>query len=126
MEAAIETLRPGDHAAMIYRTRAEQFSVVNPFIQSGLNRGERCQYIASSNSVPLVLEKLSKAGVDVSTAQGRGALVVLSKRETYQKHGIFEPEKMVAELKKEVETALALGFSGLRATGEMTWAFRRD
>ena len=122
MDRVLESLQPGDHAALIYRTRAEQFLTTAPFIRSGLERNERCLYIAHDNSIPLVLERFSRFGIDVSAAQEERALVVVTKKETYQKHGIFEPEKMVAELRAEVATTLRMGFSGLRATGEMAWA----
>ena len=38
----MENLRAGDHAALFYRTRAEQFAVIVPFVTIGLERGERC------------------------------------------------------------------------------------
>jgi hypothetical protein len=122
MDGVLETLQPGDHAALIYRTRAEQFLTVAPFIKSGLDRHDRCLYIANDNSIPLIFERFFKFGIDVSAAKEKGALVIATKKDTYQKHGIFEPKQMVAHLRAEVEHALTLGFSGLRATGEMTWA----
>ena len=47
----LSQLRPGDHAALFYRNRAERFEVVVPFIQLGLERNERCLYVADENSV---------------------------------------------------------------------------
>jgi hypothetical protein len=41
MREILSQLRPGDHAALFYRNRAEQFEVVVPFIQLGLERNER-------------------------------------------------------------------------------------
>ena len=121
MVSAIETLRPGDHAALIYRTRAEQFSTICPFIASGLARKERCLYVANDTSVPLVLSKLSKAGIDTTAAQASGALIVSTKNDTFRKDGAFEPEMMVDDLKEQTVIARKLGFTGFRATGEMTW-----
>lgn len=119
MEGSVEALRPGDHAALIYATRAEQFSVIAPFVKIGLERRERCFYIAHENSIPLVLEKFAQIGVDVAAAQASGALTVATKHETYHKHGLFQPEKMISDLRAEVDKALKSGFSGLRATGEI-------
>ena len=117
-----EQLRLGDHAALFYGTRAEQFACVIPYIQAGLERNERCLYIADDNSVPVILNRLEHAGVDVDAALGRGALRVATKQETYLRHGLFEPENMIADLKEEVQSSLGQGFTGFRATGEMTWA----
>lgn len=121
MLADIETLRPGDHMALIYRTRSEQFATICPFIKSGLARRERCLYIANDTSIALVLDKLAKARIDTNAALKNGSLLVGTKKDTFQESEHFEPEKMVARLKQELEAALKLGFSGLRATGEMTW-----
>lgn len=118
----IEKLRAGDHVALFYRSRAEQFSAVVPYIAIGLERKERCLYIADDNSVAMVLQQLEKAGVDVRGAERSGALRVTTKRETYLRDGIFEPEKMIAALRAEVTTSLRQGYRAFRATGEMTWA----
>lgn len=118
----MENLRGGDHGALFYRTRAEQFAAMVPFIAIGLKRGERCLYIAQDNSVALVIAELGKGGVDVKTAQQSGALTISTKSQTYLRHGIFEPEKMTDGLADEVQEALRQGYTGMRATGEMAWA----
>lgn len=121
MHDILENLRGGDHAALFYRTRAEQFAVMVPFIKIGLSRGEHCLYIANDNSVALIMAEFQKGGVDVEAAQRSGALTISTKSHTYLRHGIFEPEKMVSGLADEVQQSLRLGFTGLRATGEMAW-----
>lgn len=114
--SARETTRP------YYRTRAEQFAVIVPFIAIGLNRGERCLYIADDNSVAMVINEFEKGGIDVEAAQKSGALTISTKHHTYLGHGIFEPAKMTEGLCQEVQDSLRLGYTALRATGEMTWA----
>ncbi|HYE32233.1 MAG TPA: MEDS domain-containing protein [Methylomirabilota bacterium] len=118
----VEDLRLGDHAALFYRSRAEQLAWMIPYVRIGLARNERCLYIADDNSVLSIFRKLQEAGVDTDTAQASGALSVVTKQETYLRHGLFEPAKMIADLKEAVQSALQAGFTGLRATGEMTWA----
>ena len=122
MREIIETLRAGDHVAFFYRTRQEQFDAVIPYICIGLERKERCLYIADDNSVPMVMNELEQAGVNVAREERNGSLTVATKRETYLRHGIFEPEKMINDLAEEVDRSLSLGFTAFRATGEMTWA----
>lgn len=118
----MENLHAGDHAALFYRTPAEQFAVIVPFIAIGLKRGERCLYIADDNSTIKVIEELEKGGVDVKGAQKSGALTVSTKHDTYLRHGIFEPEKMTNDLCHEVQESIRLGYTAFRAAGEMTWA----
>ncbi len=112
----------GDHVALFYKTKAEQLSVVIPYIALGLARNERCLYIADDNSVGQILRRLQLEGVDTAEAMARDALRVVTKHETYLRHGLFEPAKMIADLQREVEVSLKSGFKGFRATGEMSWA----
>jgi two-component system, chemotaxis family, sensor kinase Cph1 len=122
MSDMISQIQLGDHAALFYHTRAEQLSIVIPFIAIGLERNERCMYIAEDNSIDLLCRKLQEAGVDVQKAQQKNALRVLTKHETYLKHGVFEPDKMIGDLCNEVQSSVDMGFTGLRAAGELSWA----
>lgn len=118
----VDELQMGEHAALFYRTKTEQLSFALPFVVAGLKRNERCIYIAVDNSVLDILRRLDQLGVDTARVQREGALQVVTKNETYLRHGAFEPEKMVDDFHKEAERALEEGFTGLRATGEMSWA----
>jgi hypothetical protein len=122
MISVLEQIEPGDHIALVYRTRAEQLACAIPYIKLGLARNERCLYIADNNSVPAIVQRLAEAGVDVSAEQNRDALRILTKQETYLRHGVFEPEKMIADLEEIIGASLDDGFTGFRASGEMTWA----
>lgn len=120
--AATGMIEPGDHCALIYRSRAEQLRWVCQYIGDGLARKERCFYIAHENSVPSILAVLSKSGIPAQAAERSGALKILTRDQSYLRHGIFAPERMIQDLKAEIESALTEGFTGLRASGEMTWA----
>lgn len=122
MDHYIEDLQANDHAALFYRNRAEQFAAAIPYIKTGLERNERCLYIASDNPVRTVIEALETAGIDVERETRDGRLTVASQAETYLKHGVFEPQAMIDGLTAEVERTLTLGFKTFRATGELAWA----
>ncbi|HZY30019.1 MAG TPA: PAS domain S-box protein, partial [Candidatus Methylomirabilis sp.] len=122
LERQITELKPGHHLCLIYEDVAQQMAAIVPFVRTGLARGERCLYIADHSTTREVAAALAAAGVDVQRERERGALVLLTKRETYLRGGRFEPEAMIALLRQALEEALAAGFTGLRATGEMTWA----
>jgi chemotaxis family two-component system sensor kinase Cph1 len=122
MKSAIASIAPGDHLALIYRNRAEQFAAAIPYVLSGLQRNERCLYVAHDNSVGVVLKALRDAGADVDGAQKSGALTVATKREAFAMEGGFDPQGLVDMLKREVDRALADGYTGFRGTAEMTWA----
>lgn len=115
-------LRLGDHAAFFFRNNWERLAFVIPYIISGLRNCERCIYIADENTVPDILAKFTEAGIDVGSATANGALSVVTKHDSYLRHGAFEPERMIEDLDREVRLALQNGFSGVRVTGEMSWA----
>ncbi len=112
----------GDHVAYFFKSNAERLAFVIPYMVRGLENHERCVYIAQRNTTAAIVAHLGKAGVDVGAATASGALSVVSKKETYLRHGIFEPAKMIADLERDVVSALQRGFSGLRVTAEMSWA----
>jgi two-component system, chemotaxis family, sensor kinase Cph1 len=112
----------GDHVAFFFKSNAERLAFVIPYMIRGLENHERCVYIAGENSPADILADFTEAGVYVGAAIASGALNVVTKNETYLRHGIFEPKKMIADLDRDVRSALQRGFSGLRVTGEMSWA----
>lgn len=122
MENLITQLELGDLVAFFYRNRSDQLAFVIPYLKAGLEKNQRCLYIADDTPIGLILDKLEQAGVNVDRETKRGALDVLTKHETYLRHGVFEPDKMIADLELEVQACLAKGFSGLRGSGDMTWA----
>ena len=118
----INQIELGDHVAFFYRTKAEQLETVIPFIAIGLERNEKCMYIAEDNTPSEIRRLLQEYGVDVLEAQKNGTLSVVTKHETYLRHGAFQPHKMIGELCDAVQSALDAGYTGLRAAGELSWA----
>ena len=112
----------GDHVAFFFKTNQERLSFVIPYMIDGLRNRERCVYIADENTVQEILAEFRNAGIDIEESTASGALSVVTKHDTYLRDGIFDPERMIADLDREVTIALERGFSGLRVTGEMSWA----
>ena len=56
--AALEQLAPRTHLCSIYETPEEHFAVAVPFIKIGLDRGEKCIYIADDGTDAAVRETL--------------------------------------------------------------------
>ncbi|MBC7226919.1 MAG: GAF domain-containing protein [Thermoflexales bacterium] len=115
---------PTSHICGFYETEEEHRALVTPFLLQGLERGERVVYITDAHSPGTILEYLRDGGVDTGAALECGQLVFRTAQETYLPDGRFDPDRMLALLRAETERALADGFTGLRMTGEMTWALR--
>jgi signal transduction histidine kinase len=118
----LDVLRHGDHVCAVYDDQAQQLNAVVPFVRHGLERGECCAYIADGPGSARLLRALAEAGVDVARERDRGALLTMSAEETYFSAGAFEPAAMLGLLDERVTRAVDQGFTGFRASGEMTWA----
>jgi len=115
-----------DHLCLIYETQEEQFAAVIPYMRIGLERGEKCIYIADDNTAEMVINGMKAAGVDVESAVASGSLLIVSKQDSYLKQGYFDPDWMINFLKDALDEAKAAGFPALRITGEMTWMLGGD
>ena len=119
---AIEQLQFRDHPILIYETCEEQLSVAVPFIRIGLERGERCLYVAHENSVETVREALSAGGIDITETLERGALIISTARDFYLMGKVFDPDRTFCLLEQAVNDAKADGYTAFRFTGEATFA----
>lgn len=118
---AIQKLGVHDHLCLLYENTQEQFAAIVPFMRVGLERGEKCVYIADDNTTANVLKAMAQGGIETEAAIKSGSLVVLTKREAYLRQGYFDPDWMISFLKEATCAARAEGFTALRVTGEMTW-----
>ena len=122
--AALEQLGPHDHFCSIYESPEEHYAVAIPFMQIGLDRGEKCIYIADDGMVGDVRHEMESEGIDVERAIASNALVLSTKEQAYLEHGSFDPEWMFTFWKEATQLALSEGFSAVRATGETEWVLR--
>ncbi|HEX8441363.1 MEDS domain-containing protein [Archangium sp.] len=111
----------GDHVCFIYEHLEEHVAALVPYIQQGLERGERCVYSVDEHDISEVVAVLRAHGVDVEGEQARKALVFFTQREACLRNGVFVPEFLIALIRQLERKSLAEGFTGLRTTGEMTW-----
>ena len=122
--AALEQLGPHDHFCSIYESPQEHYAVAIPFIRIGLDRGEKCIYIADDGTVGDVRQAMQSEGIDVDQAIASNALVLSTKEQAYLEHGSFHPDWMFTFWKEATQLAMSEGFSALRATGETEWVLR--
>lgn len=118
---AFQQLGPHDHLCSIYESQEEHYSVAIPFIRVGLDRGEKCIYIADDGKDEMVREAMHADGIDVESAIASKSLILTTKTETYLKGGSFNPDCVLSFWKEATKSALNEGFSALRATGETGW-----
>jgi hypothetical protein len=118
---ALAEVGPHDHHSLIYESPEDHYGVAIPFIRIGLERGEKCIYIADDGSYGTVRDAMSAEGIDVERAIADERLVLETKDGAFLRNGSFDPERMPAFWKDATAAALKQGFSALRATGETEW-----
>lgn len=122
-----EEIKLHDHLCLIYENHEEQLGAIIPFMKVGLARNEKSAYIADDNTAKDVIAVLKAIDANLfGTSLAKGSLSVLTKNESYVRNGSFVPEEMISFLGNNTENALKEGFTGLRVTGEMTWALGGD
>lgn len=117
----LKELKPGDHVCPICENTAEQKTIVTAFLVEGLRQGERCLYAAADSALADAVQNLTANGVDVTRELERGALQLLTERESYLRTGEFSPQTMIEFLSQAEAAALKDGFSGFRYLGDMAW-----
>ncbi len=84
----------------------------------------RCMYLNSPPMVAGIRSYLSASGLHVAAEVTSGALI-FSSDDSHLIEGRFDVDSMLAMLEAALDRALEDGYSGLWATGDMTWEFGR-
>lgn len=108
-----------DHYTHVYSSQREQFDTVVPYIQDGLDVGDKCVYVANENTPREVLDALENGGVDVDAAVEAGDLSVVSSHDVFPEGG--DADRLLDILESAVQDALEEGYDRVRTTGEMAW-----
>jgi PAS domain S-box-containing protein len=122
----LKTLDVHDHVCLIYETQEQLLASAIPFFLIGLDRGEKCLYVADKRTISAFLDGVRAEGVDVDVIAERGLLTVANEQRTYLKKGYFNPEEMIRYWAGNVQKAKAAGFPALRFAGETSWALGGD
>ncbi|MBA3394035.1 MAG: MEDS domain-containing protein [Deltaproteobacteria bacterium] len=111
------------HQCMIYDgSPSRMLPALVATIRQRLDARARCMYINSPSMVAGLRSQLYAAGTDVESELARGSLVLVSDN-SHLVDGRFEVNRMIDLLVAAVQSALADGYAGLFATGDMTWEF---
>ena len=118
----LNAFQHGDHICSIYDTEEEQLTTAAAYIADGIGRGERGLYAAESGDALLRFRAaLGAIGLDAGALSARGVLIELTYAEAYLAGGRFDAERMLKMVSDVIDQALADGFTGLRACGDMSW-----
>jgi hypothetical protein len=114
------------HQCMIYEgSPAKHLRGFAATVVGNVKNNKRCLYLNSPTMVAGMRSYLAATGLDLAHEVRRGALV-LSSDESHLIDGHFDADRMLAMLEHAIGEALRDGFSGLWATGDMTWEFGNE
>jgi hypothetical protein len=114
------------HQCVVYDgSPAKMLPAIAAHIKEKLDHNMRCMYLNSPTMVAGIRSYLFAIGVNVTEEVAMRRLILTSDQ-SQVREGEFDADLMLARLEEEVNQALADGFDGLWATGDMTWEMGRD
>ena len=120
--SSLVQFKRGDHICIFYRDEPSLIQMLAHYLAAGLRRNERCFCVQKPHIVPQILQALGALGVNIDLEMQLGSLDLHSDDEFYFATGRFEPQALIDSLEQSIQDALALGFTGMRTAGELSWA----
>jgi len=120
MTRVLKGLKPREHAILVYNSPEVKREALFTYIRYGLDRGEAAKYVCSEETPSEIREGMKRFGVNVEEYERRGALDILPYTSVYIKDGKFTLPEVMNSWGKYYKEAMAMGFKGLRITGEMS------
>lgn len=109
------------HQCLIYQgSPSVQLTALAVAAREKLQANYRCLYLNSPAMVAGMRSYMAAAGVDVAGEVSKGNLFLSSERHQVAM-GRFDVTGMLARLKELITETLKDGYTGLWATGDMTW-----
>ncbi len=123
-ESGIEVIGPvpwGTHFCLFYKTKQDLIDVLVPYFKAGLENNEFCMYITSEPFDDDVRARMSEALPEFERYVARGQIEIIPYDNWYLIDGVFDSRRVLSGWMEKLQAALALGFSGLRLTGNTFW-----
>ena len=116
----LRNLKPRDHVILFYESSEAKRNTLFSYIDRGLKLGKAGVYICSEESPSEIRDAMIEFGIDVKKYEKNGGLRILPYTEMYIRDGAFDIDFIMDTWNKWYDEAITRGFSGMRATGEMS------
>lgn len=116
--AAVDDLRPGDHACLTFSDADERLDIVAAFVRDGLERGDKVICLTDTLSPQAFTGELASRGLRLGDRLGSGQLEVVASLREFVAAGSFAPARLVDRLHARID------YPGLRIAADMCWAVR--
>jgi hypothetical protein len=116
-----EHLDEGMHICTFFRTSAERYRVLMPFIREGMEQGDRAFHIVNPSLRSEHARRIAEAGIDATRAEAAGQLEVIGWDEAHLRGGIFSQSAMLSLLPVLLNDGRTRGFPVTRFIADMAW-----
>ncbi|MBW8000635.1 MAG: hypothetical protein FVQ80_01260 [Planctomycetes bacterium] len=119
---ATESYPAGAHMCLIYNSESQRRDVIAKFLQEGLESGEKVGYATDLMKPEQIRQWLAGRGIEAPDKNRPEQLTITEAKQVYYPDGTFVPEDMLEGLGDYYQQAIDDGYTGLRVTGETSWA----
>jgi PAS domain S-box-containing protein len=118
----------GSHFCNFYATKQDLLDTLVPYFKAGLENKEFCIWVISSSGLVTVKEAktaLEQAVPDLNRHLTNGNIEILNEFEWYLEEDMFDLERVVTAWDTKLKRALALGYEGMRVSGDTFWLSKK-
>jgi len=119
--AGYDDVHRGRHICLPFETDSEKQDAVASFLIEGLTQGKRCLFVGTPEELSDLGGPLESAGICLSRAMERQRVIFRTREEAYLDNGVFNPDVVLGRIDQHLRDAVADGFTGLYATGELVY-----
>jgi hypothetical protein len=116
-----ENLDEGMHICTFFRTSAERYRVLMPFICEGMEQGDRALHIVNPSLRSEHAQRIAEAGIDTARAEVEGQLEIIGWDEAYLRSGSFNPSAMLSLLPILLNNGRTRGYPITRFIADVAW-----
>jgi hypothetical protein len=116
-----ENLDEGMHICTFFRTSAERYRVLMPFIREGMEQGDRAFHIVNPSLRSEHTQRIAEAGIDAARAEVEGQLEIIGWDEAPLRGGSFNLSAMLSLLPVLLNNGRTRGFPVTRFIADMAW-----
>jgi transcriptional regulator with GAF, ATPase, and Fis domain len=112
---------PLNHIAAFFRSPEEEYDALLPFIQTGIERGDKEVHIVDLKLYDEHIRQLQNGSIDTKAAEARGQLEFLDCQKTYLHSDRFDSSAMVQIIEGILTTGHSQGFPCTDIVGHVEW-----
>jgi PAS domain S-box-containing protein len=119
----------GTHFCHFYETKQDLLDTLVPYFKAGLESKEFCLWVVSNSELITVeeaKEALEQAVPDLDRHLSDEDIEILDGPDWYLKEDVFNLERVMSAWDAKLNRALALGYDGMRISGDTFWLGEKD